>query len=359
MRNIKYTLIMSSVLFFCILCSCSNQHSFSDLHFLNSEEKIQTVCSISHRNITALTTDGGNCYIRGTNFDNHNNYGVENVEQFNSRFDSPFDNVSGDDYVMIYDKGNASKISVSEYGGIIITNDNCMYVFVNGNSYYRLPLLFDENCTDGYLYDSDTIYLLKENGDFGYVDINSPKHFNIIGKDIIKFRFQQITHFHGDITDNIFLLNKDGQLFITDNKQCVTNDVKFIPNVADFEVCNNSNAAYLTKDGALWYCDYYNSDIDIDYLMDNSKIQELHQNDIKSFSLYSGGIVFLYDNGNVYIHGYDFDYDIERDSIHDQLFAAHCRNISSGLNNISLIDYDGRLSFYGTTPDGFDKRLFE
>lgn len=142
---------------------------------------------------SAVVTADGNCYFRGIATLTEN-YGINDIEAYEDRASGSLFGDGLDRFVQIYDGGDAVRIRLSASGGVIVTENNEIYVFANGQGRYETPAYFAKGYTDGYLYDKRTVYLLSENGDLCCSDIiSSPEEITVIEKNITKFKWQMRT----------------------------------------------------------------------------------------------------------------------------------------------------------------------
>ena len=95
----------------------------SGLVYLDKNEQIKYFDS--EWNTLSVVSETGNCYITGERLTNEKNYGIGNIRKYNNH---PLNQ-----YVQIYDKGDAVSMNINQYGGTIITKTNDVYVFLNGN----------------------------------------------------------------------------------------------------------------------------------------------------------------------------------------------------------------------------------
>lgn len=360
-KHLPSAMIIILMVFTVLLSSCTlHQPDTSDLVFFDGHnERVTDVSTYSELKVASIVTDKGNCYINGNWFDDEKCFGVDNIIQFNNWFQNSAD-PTRDDYIQIYNGGDAEKVRVSSAGGIIFTKKGTVFLFVNGNKQYRTPTQFSTDLyIDGYLDDDNTVYLLQKNGDFGYYHLSSPNKFNVIARNINKFKFQHIIQLStGNEYKKIYLLNKKHQLYIVDKDQYMIDESKCISDVVDFDVSDNTRVAYLTSDGTMYYSEQYNPDVSIEYLLDKAVKQNLHQNDLKEFALYDGGIIYLYENENVYVVGYELGFGRSSGTYHNEMIGSDYQKVAADKDSICLINNDGILTRYGALPNGADNYLF-
>lgn len=241
------------------------------LLIMSEDERIVDLDCIGH--LSAIVSDRGNCYICGEVLHGNRYYGLsdESRSKYNRLYNT---------YVAIYDGGDAVSVELSADGGCIITDKQEVYLFLNDNyssdiqqfdnndGSFQTPKLFCSGYIDAKLANDGRIYLLKENGDFGYVTVSEADEFHNLSHNIMKFQFTQLLK-ENDII--LYLLNKDNELFSINYKGApVSTNISNMKSIVDFDVLpcfNNYHAFSVLKDngdayayGGLIYHPENNSD---------------------------------------------------------------------------------------------------
>ena len=79
--------------------------------------------------------------------------------------------------------------------------------------------------------DEGRIYVLSENGDFGYVTVDKPDDFSLIGQNVTAFKVVS-----KNSSDSIFALTNDQRLYILEPDETIQNSEKYIDNIVNFDV---------------------------------------------------------------------------------------------------------------------------
>lgn len=312
------------------------------LVFLPDDENI-TYAS-HHWDATAVVSDSGNCYIGG-HVDERRNYGVENTRKFKNQY-SLFRN----DYVRIYDKGNAKTINIKSNGGTIITEDNEVYIFVNGDESYRTPAYLCKGYTSAVIGYDSKIYMLSENGDLVYAEIETPENVKLIGKNIKEFNVE-----YKDDVKSIFALTNDNKLYIINTDEQIENSEKYLENITDFDVLvphsnmfvlslldNNKDAYVLMGDLNITYENIYKF---------NPPFKKVGEN-ISSVTSYEKGIAMMDDDSNVSLYGSDLDEIFDNWEFTGEVEFTDVKAVFGGYRFLMIIKNNGKNYRYGREFDG-------
>ena len=332
MKN-RYTILISVLLpIALIIFVCFSINTSS--RFLNSDSDI--IFSDSDSNTIGIVTKNGNCYVKG-NITAERNYGVENP---------PASLFRSDDFLKIYDKGNAKTINITSKGGTIITDSGEVYVFINDNKNYMLPVCFTTGYSQACVWDPSHIYLLSIDGDFGYVSIDSPDSFHLIKKNVRKFIIEGQTLEQGEVA---FVLTNDNQLFVCPRDE--EGSVGSVNGILDFDVlCPHTKLliiSLLDTEHRAYYCigDY---DLSFETLSDRSIYTECGSN-IESVVSYSKGIAMLNSQNEVSIYGSDYKHNSsEADHVFKgEVVIEGALGVYGGDYNLIVSKETGGFEIYG------------
>ena len=292
-----------------------------------------------------VVSGSGDCYIGGDNLTKDKNYGVENIRTFNNTFNV---NLIDAEYVRIYDKGDAVYAKITRYGGAIITENNDVYVFLNGNEKYRTPTYLCTGYESAIVGNDSNVYLLSQNGVLEYIDINNPDKKRFIGDNIKKFDYERKSNIY-----SIFALTNDNKLYIINPDEQIENNEKYLSDITDFDILVPHEAlcvfTYVNTKGTAYFL---MDDLEIDYndLNDSSFFWRRGKN-IKSVTAYDGGIAMLDDKGDLYLYGDDFHYPDGMREFNEDLVFSDVAAVFGGTDTLAILKTDGKFYHYGKQAD--------
>lgn len=358
----KFALVFSIIilLFGVGVWAVNISYGYNELTLLSDSEEVVQSDSISGSCISAVTSLKGNCYIRGDSFTEDENFGVENVAQFNNRFNrlSVFNchpSYIEDSFVLIYDGNDAHKIKLSQYGGTIITQNDDVYLFVNRNEAFRVPTFLCTGYIDAYLFDSETVFLIAKNGDWGYIFVDSPSDFHSLGHNVKKFKLEEMSGLWYILTNNNTLYKMNSTVGTPELLTC-------LEGVLDFDICfleynrvNKTSFAYIDESHKPHYC-CENGEITIEQMRSAPELN--YNTEAVSVASYGKGIVVLDNNGYTSAFGKSISLFDDETLFENQLLKKGINCISASEFQLSLIDKNGKLFYYGELPSnqwiGFD-----
>lgn len=302
--------------------------------------------SVCGRSTVAAVTDSGNVYVKWYATE-ENNFGVDRIWQYHNR--------KADSFARIYDKNNAVSVSIVEGGGCIITNESAVYVFINGNDNFKTPTYLCSGYSKAYLA-GDEVYLLTNDGKFGFVSIDHPDDFTVIGNDVVDF---DIEYSNGLYPYNVyFALTSDNRLYVSEFGKTFEDCNQYLDRIIDFDTI--SFCADLSEDDRMKkYIEislvdsshqayWYEGDLgeSLSYISDKSNYT-LSGSNIQSAVAYSRGIAMLSSNGDTSFYGHDYDYfGLERFFIGEVIFH-NVKSLYSGDSNLIVQYENGDLEYYG------------
>ena len=310
----------------------------------NGDDEVLTSFSTKYRTIAAVT-DKGNVYVKGEISSNFN-YGIDYVRQYNHRL--------VDKYARIYDKHDAVSVMISGSGGCIITNKSEVYIFLNDSKEYRVPTYFCSGYVKAYS-SGENIYLLSDDGTFGFINIHSPDVFNNIGSKVVNFEIEQ-SYSNGEYDYNaIFALTENNRLYVLEQGEKLADNNRYIDGIIAFDTV--ASVSDLTKDKCLrkyieislldenhqayWYEGY----LDEDY----QKIADINNyivtgSDIDQVTSYFRGVAMLDKAGNVSLYGYDL---ISEVVLSGEIYFEGVENVFSGDDILIIVYKNGDVEYYG------------
>lgn len=327
------------------------------LLIMSEDERIVDLDCIGH--LSAIVSDRGNCYVYGEGLRGNRYYGLN--EESRSKYNRLYNT-----YVGIYDVGDAVSIELSADGGCIITDKQEVYLFLNDNyssdtlqtdnskASFQTPKLFCTGYVDAKLGNDGRLYLLKENGDFGYVTVSEAEDYHNLSHNIMKF---QLTQLNNEDDPIIYLLNKDNELFSINYKgESASTNISNMNDVVDFDCLscfNNYHAFSVLKDNGDAYA-YWGLIYHPDKESDSHATFELVGIGIDSVESYCLGTAMLDKQGDVRLFGSDSSSRMPED--YQLIFSGETvfHNIESiyGSNEtLILIHKSGKLEQFGRQPD--------
>lgn len=321
-----------------------NLFDTSGLVYLDKNEQIKYFDS--EWKTLSVVSETGNCYITGERLTNEKNYGIENIRKYNNH---PLNQ-----YVQIYDKGDAVSMNINQYGGTIITKTNDVYVFLNGNDSYRTPTYLCSGYTEAVLGDESKIYLLSKNGNFGYVTVDKPDDFSLIGQNVTAFKVE-----YKKSPDSIFVLTKNHNLYILKPNETIQSSQNHIDNILDFDVLvphGNLCVFSIVDDKRDAYVFMRDCELTYDNFSNISLFQKAGKN-ISSVTSYDSGIAMMYENGDVALYGSDFDESPDNIEFTGEIVFSDVKAAFGGYKNLVLIKSNGEFNYYGKLPDDVRIRI--
>ena len=292
-----------------------------------------------------VVSGSGDCYIGGDNLTKDKNYGVENIRTFNNTFNV---NLIDAEYVRIYDKGDAVYAKITRYGGAIITENNDVYVFLNGNEKYRTPTYLCTGYESAIVGNDSKVYLLSQNGVLEYIDINNPEKTHIIGENIRKFNYVS-----KDDVFSIFALTNDNDLYIINPDEQIENNKKCLSGMTDFDVLIPHGDlcvfGYVNMEGETYML---NGDVGISYdtFTDESAYIKTGEN-IHSVTAYDSGLAMLDDKGNLSLYGDDFHSSDNYPEFNGEVVFTDVEAVFGGYRVLAILKNNGDFYQYGSQVD--------
>lgn len=336
-------ILISTLLISMVFAFHYNNFDTKGVVYLENKYDIKYLC-VHGRRYCAIS-NSGNCYIGGGELRENSNYGVENIRTYNN-----FQNVNSDksSFVRIYDKGDAVYAKITPYGGAIITENNDVYVFLNGNEKYRTPTYLCTGYESAIVGNDSKVYLLSQNGVLEYIDINNPDKKRFIGDNIKKFDYERKSNIY-----SIFALTNDNKLYIINPDEQIENNEKYLSDITDFDILVPHEAlcvfTYVNTKGTAYFL---MDDLEIDYndLNDSSFFWRRGKN-IKSVTAYDGGIAMLDDKGDLYLYGDDFHYPDGMREFNEDLVFSDVAAVFGGTDTLAILKTDGKFYHYGKQAD--------
>ena len=337
----KKLLCLTTLIVVCalILSGCS---LFSHLTYLNGNTEISDV-SITGYNTLAVGEDG-NVYYRGNIIEHFTNgvSGELSGEINTSNF------LMGMKFIRMYDKGDAVKAYLTTYGGAILTEQDEVYLFLNGDTEgYQTPTLFCSGYTDLEIY-SDTVYLLSGKDEFGYMTVDSPGDFHILAENVRKFRFAVNNQNHVVA----FLLMNDNRLYVYDTNESFNPDAEHFKNITDFDYCSKSTEfKVLCIQDSL--CDVYYyvlSEEELSYEAIQTHSGEKTGENVAKITAYGTGVAMLDDDNNLYLYGGDMDRHYSREFTGEKVMA-NVSLVAGSSDSLFVVKTDGSYHYYGNNGD--------
>lgn len=296
--------------------------------------------SSSYWNMTAVIAQDGNCYIRGDMVSSTSPYGIDDVKQYNKRYQSLNIN-KANDFVQIYDKADAISVNLSDNGGTIITSDHDLYIFT-GNENYKTPQFFCKGIVYAKLVE-DRVYVLSSGRVFGYYNIADPELFFAIKTDVVAAKVT-------DMDQSIWLLMQNKQLLVgtkavQNDWLCCAVDVDAFDVLTVESLPRNTHAQYsvgYVSNGQVFYYNGHGipqSDLDGHW--------KLIAEDATDVTAYSEGIIWLNAEKQVFIYGRDY---LSDDFFNGEILGRGVVDVSAGLFNITIAMENKPPVYVGTLP---------
>lgn len=336
-------ILISTLLISMVFAFHYNNFDTKGVVYLENKYDIKYLC-VHGRRYCAIS-NSGNCYIGGGELRENSNYGVENIRTYNN-----FQNVNSDksSYVRIYDKGDAVYAKITPYGGAIITENNDVYVFLNGNEKYRTPTYLCTGYESAIVGNDSKVYLLSQNGVLEYIDINNPEKTHIIGENIRKFNYVS-----KDDVFSIFALTNDNDLYIINPDEQIENNKKYLSGMTDFDVLIPHGDlcvfGYVNMEGETYML---NGDVGISYdtFTDESAYIKTGEN-IHSVTAYDSGLAMLDDKGNLSLYGDDFHSSDNYPEFNGEVVFTDVEAVFGGYRVLAILKNNGDFYQYGSQVD--------
>lgn len=322
-------------------------------------DTIGVVCLEDKSDIKYFSSDGrpycvvsgsGDCYIGGDTLEKDENFGVENIRKFNNNFSV---NLIEPDYVRIYDKGDAVFAEVTQYGGAIITENNDVYVFINGHEGYRTPTYLCTGYVSAIVGKNSRVYLLSQNGVLEYIDVNSPDNKHFIGENIRKFNCEVKDDFF-----SIFALTNDEDLYIINPDEQIENNEKYLSGIKDFDILVPHEDlcvfGYVNTEGEA-YMLHENIDISYDAFTNESAYIKTGEN-VCSVTAYDSGLAMSDDKGNLSLYGDDFHRSDSYPEFDGEVVFTDVKAAFGGYRVLAILKNNGEFYQYGSQVDPSTKK---
>ena len=337
MRRISIILLITMILVSFNSCAASR------LQFLDEETKISYAAQYS--DVQVLISEDGNCYIRGGWISKEKPFGLANARTYEKFIDQTFPfSEKINEFVLLYDGGNAKKIILSYNGGVIITDNQELLLFY-GTEKYLTPTIFTDGVIDAKLVD-DKIYIVKSTGDFGYYSVDNNNDFTPIVSNVQGF----------DQSENIFLIHTNENELIISNDTFTEEQLNNVFNgVIAYSInCSDClkdkheiNIGYVTENGDCFYKQGYNTELET---FQNAELYAKVATSIQQVSVYAEGVILLDKNNNALIYGNDL---INRETFFDKkLISEKVSHISGDHRTIFIIREDGSYVYFGGHING-------
>ena len=344
MRDFVFNKVLAVILVVSLtLAGCSSQ-----LTVLEDNETIVQLSPCVHW--VGAVTNQGNCYVRGIALSDQFFFGVPDIKIFNS--------TRGEQFVQIYNKGDAKCISLSSTGGCITTNNGEVFLFLNGTDgweehqfendelKFRTPELFYSGCRYAKLSNGE------ENNDLGYVNIDTPSDWHCICGNVEKF-LESVT---ADKT-LLIVLTMDHHLIVLDSEKDFSLEYELLDNVLDFDAFSNgknSIPSLIILDESLDA--YISTDNDMDsfeFLADKGNYERIGES-ITTVAAYNRGAAMIDSDGNVSLYGSDLSSGQYSQIYNGEVVFTNVSFVSGDPKHLYIIRDNGEFEYYGKTFDGWN-----
>lgn len=284
---------------------------------------------------TLVVSQKGDVYINSGSLSKEGNYGVKNVRQYNLHV--------ANNFVQIYDGKDAVNANISGNGGCIVTGTHKVYLFKNDDEYYKTPQLLCEGYTQAFLSSGSTVHLLDENGDLGFIIINSPDDFIKIGGNVKKFL---VVEKHEN--NLILALTDDHKLYFLSRDETLNDCQSYLDNIADFDCLvphiHRLVFSLLDVDGN---ASYLMGDYDLTYESISDTKFTTTGKSIAKVASYDGGIAMIDTKNDLMLYGSYFNHDgewsYESPDLKGESYQNNVTTVISGNNSFYIIKEDGSL----------------
>lgn len=335
-KRIILTLLL---IFLTLICfgACSLNVISANEKIVNSSADSSNVCAV---------TDSGNVYFLGTDVYNERRNGIDNPSAFNLN-----NTFYGEQFVCIYDKGNAKKVNYSTYGGTILTRDNEIYLFLNeeGENYQTVEFLCS-GYVDAQLYKEHMIYVLSDNGEFGYITVDYPDIFHPIASNIENFKIRS-----SKLDTIALVLSSDNNLYIFDLLDGFDSKSKHFENVIDFDFIDSSYTqsvfSLVNSNYEAYVCV---GDFKCSYDGISNEGLKAVGTGIDSVISYGQGVAMLDTDDNLLIYGSDlssFDYKDFDYVYKGETVLRDIQTICGSTKCLCVVTTEGEFTRYGSNGD--------
>lgn len=308
-------------------------------------ETVETL-SIYGKTTVAAVTDSGNVYVKWY-ATKDSNYGVDRIRQYNNSKPNAF--------ARIYDKMDAVSVNIGESGGCIITSESDVFVFVNGNENFRIPTYLCSGYSKAYLA-GDDVYLLSGDGMFGFVNIDQPDDFIVLGSDVVDFNIAYSDSLYPFSV--YFALTSDNRLYVSEFGKALEDCEQYFDDIIDFNTI--SFCADLVEDDRVkkyieisfidsdHHAYWYEGDLDesLSKITDKSNYT-LAGSNIQSAVAYPRGIAMLDSKGDASIYGHDFNYFGLEGFLTGEVLFHDVKSLYSGESNLIVQYRNGDIEYFG------------
>ena len=319
---------------------------------ISPNEKIVNL-SADSANVCAVTNNG-NVYFKGGGSSAGRRNGIDSEHAFGYNLRSL---VIGDTFFCIYDKGDAVKINYNTYGGVILTQDQSIYLFLNeeGENYQTVDYLCS-GYVDAQLYREHMIYVLSDNGEFGFITVDYPDNFHLIASNIQKFKIRM-----SKLDMVAMVLTGDNELYIFNLLDGFDSKADHFKNVIDFDfiesdcdqsvfgLINSNNEAYACVGN--FKCSYES--------ISNEGLKKVGTG-IKSVTSHGQGVAMLDVDDNLLVYGSDLStFDNKNfDFIYQGEIVLHdIQTISGSTECLCVVTKEGEFTRYGSNGDNTRTKL--
>ena len=291
----------------------------TELQFYDYREKISYASVEGNR--TAFLTEKGDVYISGNS---QESIGIPLKERKAQNHYSKF--------VKIFE--NAQKVNLGKSGGVILDNQNQLYVFSRAIEGYELPTKIEatdiSKINDAYIYYS-ALFVTTEFGELYHIDMKNQKVKSLLLDGVKEIncedsRYINVVNQTGDaIRIDMLTPQQDGEIVFTE--------------VIDFAIYNKDVYGYINEFGNAYV--KYNGIAEEKLVIENAV----------QITPYYQGIAIQDSNGNVWYFGRDVllnkFYDGEKIASGAELLIS-----ASIEDSLCILDKNGCLYFYGSAGYG-------
>lgn len=342
MMNIKKKII--ALISTCLLITVAlfgTKCAFEE-HLVFMEDATPVCFADSYWQMNAIISESGNVYVRGALLSDDTTYGIPNVNEYKAQFQS-LNFEKTDRFVQIYSTGDARTVMLSNNGGVIITDNNEVFVFCELEN-YRLPTFLCEDATHATL-DGTKVYLLNDKGSFGYIDLSLPDDRIQVLEGIKSFCITDQDH-------SVWILNDKHELWVFMGGDLSAPPVMCNTEVMDFDAASttsysSSEAHYrigiVKLDGTVSVYD----DWGLPSSNSTGTFTLLSVDHAPDITVYSHGVVVLDQEGNARAFGYD----LLSDRIYNgEVIIQNVCAVSAGALSINFVTKDGHHVYAGSLP---------
>lgn len=342
MMNIKKKMIaLISMCLLIVVAVFVTKDAFKE-HLVFMEDGTPVCFADSYWQMNAVVSEAGNVYVRGALWSDDTTYGIPNVKEYKAQFRS-LNFEKTDRFVQIYNAGDANTVILSNNGGIIITDINEAFVFCELEN-YRLPTFLCADAAHAKL-DGSKVYLLNDEGSFGYIDLSFPEDRIQILEGIQSFCITDQDH-------SIWILNDKNELWVFVDGDLSDPPVLCSTEVMDFDASSTtsysrSEARYqigIAKlDGTVSYYD----DWGLPSADSMGAFTPLPIDCVLNITVYSHGVIVLDQEGNARAFGHD----LLSDRIYNgEVIIKNACEVSAGSLSINFVTNDGHHIYAGSLP---------